>query len=195
MWDQITDPARPEHVDAVVRLALAAEPRCGAVTVVALDGPSGAGKTTLALGVRDRLAEVGLVELVHMDHLYPGWDGLAVGPGLLVEQVLAPLSRGEPATYRLWSWVRDTWHGSRTVAVPRFLVVEGCGSSAGPAAAYASVSVFLVADHDVRMARGIARDGEAYRPNWRRWADQETALFDADATRSRADLVIDTSTL
>jgi uridine kinase len=195
MWDQITDPARPEHVDAVVRLALAAEPRCGRTTVVAIDGRSGSGKTTLALGVRDRLAEVDTVELVHMDHLYPGWDGLAAAPGLLADEVLAPLSRGEVATHRLWSWVRDAWTGTRTVAPARFVVVEGCGSSVGPAAAYASVVVFLDADTDVRMARGNARDGEAYRPHWQRWADQETALFAADATRSRADLVIDTSTL
>ena len=195
MWDQITDPARAADVDTVVSLALPAAPRCGATTVVAIDGPSGAGKTTLAIGVRDRLGESGAVELVHMDHLFPGWDGLAAGPGLLVDHILGPLSRGERATYRLWSWVHDAWDGSRSIAPTRFLVVEGCGSSVGPAAAYASVVVFVDADRDVRMARGIARDGEVYAPNWQRWADQETDLFGADGTKARADLLIDTSSI
>ena len=195
MWDQITDPARPEHVDAVVRLVAAVEARCGATTVVAIDGPSGSGKTTLAIGVRDRLGEVDTVELVHMDHLYPGWDGLAAGPGLLADRVLGPLSRGERATYPVWSWVRDEWDGTRSVDPARFLVVEGCGSSVGPAASYASVRVFVDADCDVRMRRGLARDGDVYRPNWQRWADQETTLFSRDGTKARADLVIDTSSI
>jgi hypothetical protein len=64
-----------------------------------------------------------------------------------------------------------------------------------PAGAYAAVSVFVDADVALRRCRGIERDGEAYRPQWQRWADQETALFTADATRQRADLVLDTSTL
>jgi hypothetical protein len=57
------------------------------------------------------------------------------------------------------------------------------------------VSVFVDADTALRMRRGIERDGEAYRPQWQRWADQEAALFSADATRERADLVLDTSSL
>ena len=47
----------------------------------------------------------------------------------------------------------------------------------------------------MRFARGIARDGEAYRPHWERWARQEDALFAADRTRDRADVVLDTSGL
>ena len=195
MWDEVTRPPREEHVAAVVSLALAAEPHCGDVVVIALDGPSGAGKTTLARGIELALAPRGPVAVVHMDHLYPGWDGLAQAPGLLTAQVLEPLARGERATYRLWSWVREQWSGTRDVPPCRFLVVEGCGSSVEPAGSYAAVSVFVDADTAVRMRRGIDRDGEAYRPQWRRWADQEAALFTADATRERADLVLDTSSL
>jgi uridine kinase len=199
MWDQITEPALPEHVDAVVDLVGRAEPRCGDTVVVAIDGLSGSGKTTLALGVAEALsvAEVPApgVGVIHMDHLYPGWDGLAAAPGLLAEQVLEPIARGRPAAYRVWSWERDEWGGRRSVAPSRFLVVEGCGSSVGPAARYAAVTVFLDADTDVRRRRGLARDGETYRPHWQRWAEQEDALFAADGTRQRADLVIDTSSL
>ena len=202
MWDDITASAEPEHRDTVVALAVAAAPRCGQTVVVAIDGPSGAGKTTLAQGVVDALcalpdagdpAGATGVEIVHMDHLYPGWDGLAVAPGLLTTQVLEPIDRGEPAAYRLWSWVREEWRGRREVRASRFLVVEGCGSSVTPAGAFAAVRVFVEAEHGLRMERGIARDGEAYRPQWQRWADQETVLFAGDGTRRRADLVIDTS--
>ena len=91
--------------------------------------------------------------------------------------------------------MRERWAGTRDVPGCRFLVVEGCGSSVGPARPYAAVTVFVDADTRLRRRRGIARDGEAYRPQWQRWADQEGELFDADSTRDRADLVIDTSSL
>lgn len=195
MWDEVTRPPREEHVRAVVSLALAAAPHCDEVVVIALDGPSGAGKTTLASGVELALAPTGPVAVVHMDHLYPGWDGLARAPELLTTQVLEPLARGQRAAYRIWSWVREEWGGTREVPPCRFLVVEGCGSSVQPAGRYAAVSVFVDADVALRLRRGIERDGEAYRPQWQRWADQEAALFTADATRERADLVLDTSSL
>ena len=194
MWDEVTQPAREDHVAAVVALALAAAPPSGPV-VVALDGPSGAGKTTLARGVAGALGSAGPVAVLHMDHLYPGWDGLAQAPALLATQVLGPLARGEHAAYRVWSWVRDEWAGTREVPPCRYLVVDGCGSSVGPARAYAAVSVFVDADPALRRRRGLERDGETYRPHWQRWADQEAALFAADATKERADLVLDTSTL
>lgn len=194
MWDEVTQPPLQEHVAAVVALALAAEPPCGPV-VVAIDGPSGAGKTTLGRGVASALESYGAVAVLHMDHLYPGWDGLAQAPGLLATQVLEPLARGEHAAYRVWSWVRDAWAATREVPPCDYLVVEGCGSSVGPARAYAAVSVFVDADPELRMRRGLDRDGETYRPHWQRWADQEAALFAADATRDRADLLLDTSTL
>lgn len=194
MWDEVMQPPSEEHVAAVVALALAAESPCGPV-VVALDGPSGAGKTTLARGVESALEERGTVAVLHLDLLYPGWDGLAQAPELLTTRVLEPLARGERAAYPVWSWVRDEWAGTREVPRCDYLVVEGCGSSVGPARAYAAVAVFVDADPALRMRRGLERDGETYRPHWQRWADQEAALFAVDGTRERADLVIDTSTL
>ena len=75
------------------------------------------------------------------------------------------------------------------------LVLEGVGSSVLPAGDYAAVSVWVEADRAVRFARGIDRDGEGYRPHWERWARQEEALFAADRTRDRADVVLDTTAL
>ncbi|WP_366942459.1 NUDIX domain-containing protein [uncultured Serinicoccus sp.] len=162
------------------------------VTVVAVDGPSGSGKTVLARALARDLG----APLLHMDDLYPGWDGLAASPALLAEQVLEPLARGERAAYRRWDWHAGDW-ANDPVEVPEppggVLVVEGCGSSVGPAGEHAAVRVWVDAEPALRMRRGVARDGEAYRPHWERWAAQEVRLFAADGTRGRADLVIDTS--
>ncbi|GAA6526690.1 AAA family ATPase [Intrasporangium sp. DVR] len=194
MWDRITGPADPLHVEAVVELALDVLPCCGDVAVVAIDGRSGAGKTTLARGVAAELATYGTVEMVHMDAIYPGWDGLAESSEILATRVLEPLSRASPAAYPRWDWEEGGWDGSVTVRPADFLVVEGCGCSVGPARPFTSVAVFMEAEREQRMHRGLTRDGETYRPHWQRWAAQEEAVFAADGTRARADLVIDTST-
>ena len=178
-------------VAEVARLAAARPPACGGVRVVAVDGPSAAGKSTFAATLS---AAIGAT-LVHIDDLVPGWDGLAAVVPLVTTQVLEPLARGESAAYRRWSWVRDGWVGTATVPPTELLVLEGVGSSVRPAGGYASVCVWVEAQHDVRFERGIARDGEAYRPNWERWARQEDALFAADDTRSRADVLLETSLL
>lgn len=192
MWHQLRDPADPAHVAAVVAALDGAPARCGGIRVIAIDGPSGSGKTTLAKGVSDALD----APVVHMDRIYPGWDGLAVAPALLAEQVLAPLARGELGAYRLWDWASNEWSGSAEVPPAALgtgiLVVEGCGCSVGPAGEYAAVRVWVEAPRAERMRRGLARDGETYRPHWQRWAAQEAELYARDRTRDRADLILTT---
>ena len=133
-----------------------------------------------------------------MDDIYPGWDGLSEAVPLVTSQVLEPLSRGEQAAYRRWDWVHNRW-SRRIVRVPPppalVLVLEGVGSSVLPAGDYAAVCVWVEAERSVRFARGIHRDGDAYRPHWERWAAQEEALFALDRTRDRADVVLDTTSL
>ena len=47
--------------------------------VVVIDGRSGAGKSTLARLLVDTWPLPGLVQLVALDSIYPGWDGLSSG--------------------------------------------------------------------------------------------------------------------
>ncbi|MGJ3509784.1 4-amino-4-deoxy-L-arabinose transferase [Enemella sp. A6] len=163
--------------------------RCGPVRVIAVDGPSGAGKTVLA----GLIAEEYRCPVIEVEDLIPGWDGLAEAPRLLTEQILEPLGQGRSGAYRRWDWYADDWAEIVEVPPVELLLIEGCGSSVRPAGDYAAVRLWLDAPAEVRMARGLARDGETYRPYWQRWAAQEAALFGADGTAERADLRIDTS--
>jgi len=177
----------------VARLALAAPPRAGATRVVGVDGPSGAGKTTLAAAVAGALGEAGPAPVVHLDDIYPGWDGLADAVPRLLEWVLEPLSAGLPARYRRFDWPADEyaeWHAVATDGA-RALVVEGVTCGARACAPYLSLLVWVDAPRDLRFRRGMERDGEAYRPYWERWARQEDAHFAAEDTRRRADVVVD----
>lgn len=177
----------PRPLRALAEHVLAAPARAGATRVVAVDGPSGSGKTTLA----GRLATLLEAPVVHLDDLYPGWDGLAEAVPRLVEWVLEPLHRGEAARYRRYDWVEGAYAEWHEVPSAPALVVEGCASGSLAAAPYLSLLVWVEAPHDLRMQRGIARDGEAYRPHWERWARQEDELYRTQRTRERADARVD----
>src|SRR5271156_6620727 len=100
------------------------EPRLGRTRLVAVDGRSGSGKTWLA----GRLARPLDAPVIHLDDLYPGWDGVAKAADVLTEWVIEPLSRQEPARWRRFDW--DTmsyaeWHRTEAAGV---VLLEGCGS-------------------------------------------------------------------
>jgi hypothetical protein len=179
-----------EAVTAALLAVSEARPRCGATTVVAIDGSSGAGKSDFADALAGRLP---CAQLLRMDDLYPGWDGLGQAVADLHDQILAPLARGEQAAYRRWDWKHDRYAGWQRLPATRLLLVEGVGSGAQPGAELESVLIWLEAVPGIRFRRGIERDGESYLPHWQRWAAQEEALFALDRTRHRADLIMDTS--
>jgi len=184
--------AADQAVEAALRVIDQARPLCGATKVVAVDGPSGAGKTDFTAALASRLDGA---QVLHLDDLYPGWDGLEQAVADLYDQVLAPLARGEQAAYRRWDWVNSRYGEWHSLAAPDLLLVEGVGAGARPGWQLESALIWLEADRDERFRRGIERDGESYRPHWQRWAEREDALFTGDGTRSRADLVIDTSAM
>ena len=179
--------ATASALERAVTLVRAADPRCGTTVVVAVDGPSGAGKSSFATALAGRLGDP---QVIRMDDLYPGWDGLAAAVPRLHDQVLAPLARGERAAYQRYDWDRGAYAEWHEVPAAPLLVLEGVACGARACAPYLSVLVWLEAARDVRFARGMDRDGEAYRPHWERWARQEEAHFAQEGTRGRADLVV-----
>ena len=183
------DHADPAQVTAVVEAARAASPVAGSTVVVAVDGRSGSGKTLLGTAVARQLA----CPVVHLDAVYPGWDGLRAGVALVTARVLEPIARGEAAAYPRWDWMRSRPGRTTIVDAGPHLVVEGCGALVPPAAAFAAVRVWVDAPTEVRKARALSRDGETYAPHWDRWAAQEDAVYASVRPWETADLVLRTT--
>jgi len=161
----------------------------GAPIAVLLDGQSGAGKTTLAALLRARWQ--GPVQVVALDDIYPGWDGLAAGADAARTQILEPWVSGRVARWRRWDWGRSAPGGSMTTRPDASLIIEGSGVLTPASAALAPVRVWLDSPEEARRDRALARDGDAYRPYWERWAAQERRHVAEDDPRALATLVID----
>ena len=157
----------------------------GRGAVLAVDGPAGSGKTTLAAAVADLVPGA---SVVHTDDMLAGWTGL---PGLseALLGLLEPLAAGGPGRYRRFDWDADRFAEEVVVDPSPLLVVEGVGSGALPG--LVTVLAWVEAPYDLRIRRGIARDGDAFAPHWETWADAEMAHFAEHRTRERADVVID----
>ncbi|MET1060591.1 MAG: 4-amino-4-deoxy-L-arabinose transferase [Nocardioides sp.] len=173
--------------ESVLRLALEREPTLGTGRLICIDGPAGSGKTTLASAIG---ASSGDALVVHMDDLFPGWAGLPEVDAQLAD-LLLPLARGSAGSYRRFDWVADRFAETVTVDPTPLLVIEGVGSGAARFAALVTVLVWVEAPYDLRMRRGLERDGDTFAPHWEQWARDENELFTREQTRERADAVID----
>ncbi len=159
--------------------------------LIAIDGRSGAGKTTLAVELAALLRVHRPVSLFHLEDIYPGWDGLAGGLERYIDQVLAPLSQAQPATWAEWDWQAKHDGVFRTTAVAPVVLLEGVGSSHGRAADFLDAIIWVDAPGQARKQRALDRDGELYAPFWDLWANQEEQLLVEAAMASAADIVVD----
>lgn len=185
MDDVLTTPAA-----WVVATALARPPRLGPVRVVCVDGPAGSGKTTAAAAIATAAGPTSSV--LHLDDLYAGWSGLegSLWPRLSA-QVLEPLRRGLPGRFQRYDWPSGAFAEWVDVPVPDLLVLEGCGSARRAADPLAVVRVWVEAPADLRLERGLARDGVDARAQWLTWMSDEAAHFAREGTRERADIRLD----
>ena len=161
--------------------------RLGSTRLVVIDGPAGSGKTTLAELLAAELAAA----VVHMDDLYDGWDqDLDQMWPRLWSEVLQPITRGEPARYHCYDWAAGEFNAWVEVPPPTILIVEGVGSAGGPVDDLGTI-IWVEAPEDVRLERGIARDGAAYREHWLAWMAAEQEHFRLAGTRDRAAIIVD----
>jgi uridine kinase len=176
-----------ERATAILEHAADRPARLGPGRLVCIDGPAGSGKTPLAGPIGD----VSGAPIVRMDDLYPGWEGLFdVEPEVL--GLLGPLSEGRTGSYRRYDWVAGAYAETLLVEPVPLLVLEGVGSGNRAWWHLVTTLVWVEAPDDLRLSRGLARDGDEYREHWRRWMEDEARLFTEEETRARADLVFDT---
>jgi energy-coupling factor transporter ATP-binding protein EcfA2 len=154
--------------------------------VVLIDGRSGSGKTSLARSLVARWPLRGRVQLVALDSLYPGWDGLADGVEAARELILRPHARGLIGVWERWDWEASAPAEAHAVDPSLPLIVEGSGLLTAATARLGDVRVWLESPPQSRMRRALQRDGETYRPHWARWADQEERHLARDEPTRRA---------
>jgi adenylate kinase family enzyme len=160
--------------------------------IVLIDGRAGSGKSTFAKALQEKLFQDGesLPRLIHMDDLYPGWEGLSAGSEYMNRFILTPLANNQTASWQNWSWVkneRSTW---REFSGGTPLIIEGCGSLTERSKQHAFLSIWLEASEQTRRARWINRERHLDRFDF--WAAQELDFYAREKSQTLADRVVAT---
>jgi|SRR3954451_16688829 uridine kinase len=139
--------------------------QAGNPLVIAIDGHSGSGKTSLARG----LAALGGGAVVHTDDL--AWHhSLFDWADLLIDHVLLPLRDGAmPITYRPGAWVRRNRSGAIHIPAGTMVVlVEGVGAARREVRPFLDAVVWVHARPDVARRRVISKgaDTEQFIDAW-----------------------------
>jgi uridine kinase len=160
--------------------------------IILIDGRAGSGKSTFAEKLQQQLFHDGesAPRVIHMDNIFEGWDGLALGSDYMVRFILQPLARQETASWQDWSWVKNQRSSWREFSGGTPLIVEGCGSLTERSKEQADISIWLEASEETRRERWLKR--ERHLDKFDFWAAQELDFYAREKSQSLADLVIKT---
>lgn len=168
--------------------------------VVGIDGPGATGKSTLAELIRGRIKTAAVV---HVDDFFlpssirnsrAGQLGSLFDLPRLEKEVLVPAANGQSFSYQKYDWDLDALAETVKVEAKSAVIVEGVYSFARVFAPYYSFSIYCGAEYDIRLRRGILRDGESMRTTWvEEWMPEESRYEVAESPAARADLVLDSS--
>lgn len=175
-------PSLQSFIDQLDRI-----PRRQQTLLIGIDGCGGSGKSTAARLLAGARPDI---TIIHMDDFYLtdrfDWERLR-------EQVLAPLTRNESAAYQMYDWptgrITDEWH-----AVPAggIVVIEGVMATRRELRERYDFRIWVECPRELRLARGIERDGEAARERWEHeWMVAEDRYMAGHDPKASAHLVLD----
>ena len=165
--------------------------------LVGIDGRGGAGKSTLAIALAERIDGAGIVQMddLYLSNAQRRSTGAGIGTNYdrkrLVEQVLAPLQAGRPARYQRYDWDLDVLAEWIELDGPRIVIIEGVTSIADDVASCYDFTIWVETPLETCLTRGIERDGESMRGQWEDvWLPGDEAYRAAQSPDARADIVV-----
>ena len=191
-------------VSSILDLAIERRPEAKRPVVIAIDGPSCAGKSILAtaLGLRsggsvlegDDFYRNTLPRLGETQRETTS-DGAVVDTVIdwerLRAEALLPLWAGQSATFQPYDWIADDGRLAppKTIPAADVIIVEGVYAARPELADLVDVAVYLGVDPEVRAARYAERTDD---PDWRRFWDRgEVHYFSAVRPPASFDIRLD----
>lgn len=158
--------------------------------VLAVDGRSSSGKTTLVARLQ---AVVARSAVVHTDDI-AWWHSRFGWADLLIGGILAPARAGRPVSYRPPRW--DERQRPGAIEVPAdcsLLIIEGVGAARRESAHLTDATIWVQADEQETEQRNLARVGQPGGPATvqllRDWMAEEVPFLAGQQPWEHADLI------
>jgi uridine kinase len=160
--------------------------RLAGCVLLGIGGHGASGKTTLARAIAATRDDV---QIVSTDAF---WTGSMFDLDRLRGEVVDELLAGRTARYQAWDWAAQAPAGERTVAAAGVVIIDGVCALHRMFRDDLDLRVWVETPPAIRLARGVARDGEDSRTRWIEvWMPNEQRYVDADEPVGAADLIID----
>lgn len=155
--------------------------------LIAIDGPAGAGKTTLADEIRYAL---GFGEIIHCDDLYNGWQDALTSTfeRHVHEWILEPLQNGLLPRYQKFDWSTDHYREQVQLPATPLVILEGVGAAIPKVAEFADLSIWIDIPAAIGLERVLLRDGSGIREHMLDWIEIQDAFFARHQNRENCDV-------
>jgi uridine kinase len=161
------------------------------VLLLAIDGPAGAGKTTLAAKLEAEFSSHSTVRTIHMDELYNGWSD-ALGQSLTdaLQAITAAYLSGVECTIKIFNWHLLKFDREEVITPTDYLILEGVGAAQEIVRKAGATTYWLDIDAETGLQRVLARDGVHIEKEMRQWQIQQSIHFAKDQTRENCEFKV-----
>lgn len=161
--------------------------------IIAIDGPAGAGKTTLSQVIKLALADRYEVNLLHMDNLYDGWDS-ALGPQLsqTLTYIVKSHRAGQNLNLSYYDWTHAHFQEAQELPAKELLILEGVGSGQSAIRSDITALIWIGIDEKIGLGRVLERDGDYISSQMDRWLATQEQHFLLEKTEESADFSLTT---
>lgn len=158
------------------------------MSLIAIDGRAGAGKTTLAASFFEELSADKAVAVIHMDDLYDGWENaLSERLTQTLESIVKSHQSKVAFEIDIFNWQSMSFDSKRVIHPVDILILEGVGAGQKVVRDAGATLYWLDIDAEVGIQRVLNRDGNQIASQMKQWQIAQEIHFLRDKTRENAE--------
>lgn len=158
------------------------------MTLLAIDGPAGAGKTTFAAKLEAELSVNGSVRVIHMDDLYNGWDNALSNPlAEILDRISTAHIAGREFVIKIFNWHTMAFDREERITPTDYLIIEGVGAAQQIVRETGATTYWLDIEPEIGLQRVLDRDGAHIEAQMRQWQVDQDKHFARDETRENCE--------
>ena len=158
------------------------------MTLLAIDGPAGAGKTTFAAKLESELSCKGTVKVIHMDDLYNGWENaLSNALSEILDRISTAHLAGKECVIKIFNWHTMQFDREEKIELTDYLIIEGVGAAQQIVRETGATTYWLDIEPEIGLQRVLDRDGAHIEQQMRQWQVDQDKHFARDETRENCE--------